>query len=51
MTGKVAGTAARLSQVRTEREKPWVRVEGAIEIEDWQLQVRSSAAAGCESGE
>jgi chromosome partition protein MukF len=39
--GRVAHTAAALAHARVERERPWVRVEGDIEIEDWQLAART----------
>jgi chromosome partition protein MukF len=37
MAGRVAQVAASLAAVQVERERPWVRVSEAIEIEDWAL--------------
>lgn len=45
MAGRVAHAAASLAAVKSERERPWVRVSEEIEIEDWQLS-RSQAGAG-----
>lgn len=40
--GRVAQASAALGRATTERERPWVHVEGSIEIEDWQLRARPS---------
>jgi chromosome partition protein MukF len=42
--GRVAQASAALASAASERERPWVQVEGAIEIEDWQLRARPAAA-------
>ncbi|HKP62182.1 MAG TPA: condensin subunit MukF [Polyangiales bacterium] len=39
--GRVAQASAALALAITERERPWVPVEGQIEIEDWQLRSRT----------
>jgi chromosome partition protein MukF len=38
--GRVANVSAELARAATERERPWVQVEGSIEIEDWRLRAR-----------
>ena len=38
--GRVAQASAALARPAIERERPWVPVEGAIEIEDWRLDPR-----------
>jgi chromosome partition protein MukF len=38
--GRVAQASAALASAATERERRWIRVEGQIEIEDWQLRAR-----------
>ncbi len=44
--GRVANASAALARAAAERERPWVRVEGSIEIEDWQLRSREPARPG-----
>jgi chromosome partition protein MukF len=42
--GRVANVSAELARAATERERPWVQVEGSIEIEDWRLRARGESA-------
>jgi chromosome partition protein MukF len=35
--GRVAGTVARLTRATSDRERPWVAVDGTFEIEDWKV--------------
>jgi chromosome partition protein MukF len=39
-TGRIAHASAALARAASERERPWVRVDASIEIEDWQLRPR-----------
>lgn len=39
-TGRIAETIARLMRIRSERERPWKRVNEQIEIEDWQVSAQ-----------
>ncbi len=38
-TGRVAAIVAKLSTPHSERERPWVAVTNAVEIEDWAIEV------------
>jgi hypothetical protein len=40
--GRIAQASAGLAWAASERERRWVRVEGQIEIEDWQLRTRAA---------
>jgi chromosome partition protein MukF len=42
--GRVANMSAELARAAPERERPWVQVEGSIEIEDWRLRTRDESA-------
>jgi chromosome partition protein MukF len=42
MAGRVAQTTASIARAHAERERPWVRTGGEIEIEDWRLTRRPS---------
>jgi chromosome partition protein MukF len=39
--GRVAQASATLARAATERDRHWVRVEGQLEIEDWELRART----------
>jgi len=39
--GRVAQASATLASAATERDRQWVRVEGQLEIEDWELRART----------
>lgn len=40
--GRVAACVAELSRVRSQRERPWIRVVGALEVEEWSVTRRDS---------
>jgi chromosome partition protein MukF len=41
--GRIANASAALANAVAERERPWVQVEGSIEIEDWRLRTRQES--------